>query len=333
MNQRVSKVKHPAGFELITPLLVPSFSSKGFALNENGQSELCSVIDFTKEFIHESQLVSAYDIYYKHIPPLESINKTQITFVDSGGYETSNNYDLSETRKYERSKNDWNRELFAQSVSGLGKVIPTVLVSFDHVNEKQPLEDQIRDARSLFQSTPHCLSDFLIKPQSEHLTIQIQDVIKIVGELSTFGIIGLTEKELGESMSMRLKNIFNLRRSLDAKGIKSPIHIFGALDPISVIHYFLAGAEIFDGLSWLKYSYKLGCATYINNSAILDSGAIQKTDNDLRLETIKSNLYLLERLKSILTEFTSSSDFDLFDSIGWKGLGTIIKANIDSLKN
>jgi hypothetical protein len=34
---------------------------------------------------------------------------------------------------------------------------------------------------------------------------------------------------------------------LDEAGVKSPIHVFGALDPLTVCLYFVAGAEVFDG--------------------------------------------------------------------------------------
>ena len=93
MNPRTNILKHPLGIELSTPLLIPSFSSKGFAMHD-GKSELYNIMVFAREFIYETQLLSAYDIYYGHMLDLMDINPTQLTIIDSGGYETSNNFDL-----------------------------------------------------------------------------------------------------------------------------------------------------------------------------------------------------------------------------------------------
>ena len=43
-----------------TPLLIPSFSSKGFPY-------VSEIIETTKEIICDEILVSAYDIYYKEL--------------------------------------------------------------------------------------------------------------------------------------------------------------------------------------------------------------------------------------------------------------------------
>ena len=79
MNPRTSILKHPLGIEISTPLLIPSYSSKGFAMHD-GKSELCNIMIFTKEFIYETQLLSAYDIYYRHMLDTMELNPTQLTY-------------------------------------------------------------------------------------------------------------------------------------------------------------------------------------------------------------------------------------------------------------
>ena len=60
-----------------TPLLVPSFSSKGFP-------EVADIIKMAEEFIEGPMLVSAYDLHYKHIRgPFVA---PSLLFLDSGGY-------------------------------------------------------------------------------------------------------------------------------------------------------------------------------------------------------------------------------------------------------
>src|SRR4051812_1908777 len=100
MTARVSKLNHPSGLMIETPILIPSFSSKGFSFNVKGASEAAEAIDLSKEFLTDSSLLSAYDLYHNHIPFTEDYICTDFTFLDSGGYETSEIYDFSATAKY-----------------------------------------------------------------------------------------------------------------------------------------------------------------------------------------------------------------------------------------
>jgi hypothetical protein len=331
MNHRTSIIEHPSDFKLKTPLLVPSFSSKGFALDENEKSELCKIMSFSKEFIYESQLVSAFDIYYGHIQGIPELNRTKVTFIDSGGYETSNNYDLSETRKYDRKRKNWNESLYNEVLKEWSELNPAIIVSFDDIEKRIPLEEQINNANEFFNGKSQFLTNFLIKPSDvDHNFINLDNIFKLINNLRNFDIIGITEKELGDSMFNRLRNIYLLRKNLDKASIYAPIHIFGALDPLSVILYFIMGAEIFDGLSWLKYDYNNAIATYLNNSAIIkNSNNLFLKDSEIRLNVIKDNIYNLESLKEILLSFQSNADYSIFDEIGGFGFGNKINEYIE----
>jgi len=331
MNPKTTILKHPLGIEVSTPLLIPSYSSKGFAMHD-GKSELCNIMIFTKEFIYETQLLSAYDIYYRHMLDTMELNPTQLTIIDSGGYETSNNFDLSETRKYDRSKKNWSKELFNEVLDNWTELYPAIVVSYDAVELKIPIKEQVKNALNFFNSKTQFLTDFLIKPNEiESNFIDINEVLKNTISFVDFNIIGVTEKELGNSYFTRMKNIYLLRNELDKNNISSPIHVFGALDPLSVILYFIMGAEIFDGLSWLKYDYYKCCASYVNNSSILKNiGSVYLTDNEIRMQTIKDNIYQLETLKNILIDFSKNKDYGIFDQFGGNGFGSMINEIIQN---
>ncbi len=49
-----------------------------------------------------------------------------------------------------------------------------------------------------------------------------------------------------------MQNIAKLRKALDKAGLNIPLHVFGSLDTVTTPLYFLAGADIFDGLTWLR---------------------------------------------------------------------------------
>ena len=94
MLARTTTLIHPSGERLETPLLVPSFSSKGFGTDASGASEVRRILSIAEEYLTESMLVSAYDIYHDHVGlPMSAL--TNIVLVDSGGYETSDLHDLS----------------------------------------------------------------------------------------------------------------------------------------------------------------------------------------------------------------------------------------------
>jgi hypothetical protein len=311
MNQRISKIIHPAGIELNTPLLVPSYSSKGFQLYENGESEIQKIMAFSNEFIYESQLISAYDIYYKHLPLISDLKKSQVTLIDSGGYETSDNYDLSETKKYSRNGKVWNLDLLNKVIDEWNQSDAAILINFDDINSRKSFQYQIQDAIEFFERRKLCLSDFLIKPeQKEDYFLNIQSIVDNIKDLRYFDIIGFTEKELGDSIISRMLAIYKIRTALNGNNIQSPIHIFGTLDPICVTLYFMAGAEIFDGLTWLKYAYVDGLAIYNNNSCFINEFfSIYLTDDEIRKKIIKNNIYYLEMLKMKLSESVISGDF------------------------
>src|SRR5258705_9970580 len=101
---RKSSITHPLGVVLETPLLVPSFSSKGFLFKEIKTRQISEVTDFIEvsaQVLTESILVSAYDLHRRHIQPASRISKiAPVVFIDSGGYEVSDIHDFPAIYKH-----------------------------------------------------------------------------------------------------------------------------------------------------------------------------------------------------------------------------------------
>ncbi len=313
--------------EFETPLLIPSFSSKGFSFAKDGVSEVADVFKLSTEFLTESLLISAYDLYYNHLPLNEDLLCTEVLMLDSGGYETSEIYDLSTTSKYSYPIKDWDLSKLNDIISKWPSHKPTIIVSYDHGDARHSLKQQITDAECLFAKYPDCASNFLIKPEKDtQRYIQIDSIITNIRSLASFTIIGVTEKELGNSILERMKNIKLIRDALDKISVSSPIHIFGSLDPITSILYFLAGAEIFDGLTWLKYSYYNNAAIYNSNFGVLNSElGINVKDSKVKSLAITKNIYYLEKMKYAMKDYIMHKDFNVFDEIGGTGFGEIIE--------
>lgn len=305
---RSTKIHHPLGVTLETPLLVPSFSSKGFGFDAEEKSQIKEIFSVVSEYLTDIMLISAYDIAYEHLE-LHERAITELTIVDSGGYEISDLYDLSAVYRYPTQPSEWTIELLRRVYDTWPEHIPAAFVSYDHPEDRRPLQEQIEAARSLFSHYPRQLHTLLIKPETKtQRYVKMTNIIAGVEALRDFDIVGLTEKELGSSILERMMNIAAIRIAMDDAGSNNvPIHIFGSLDPITSVLYFLAGAEVFDGLTWLRYGYD-GVASYQCNYGALQIG-IDRHDDFIRAKTMQENLSYLTELTHQMRKYLLEGDF------------------------
>jgi hypothetical protein len=309
MLARSSKLRHPSGVAMTTPILVPSFSSKGFSFEEDGTSEITGIIEAASEWLTETALFSAYDYHYKYIPQ-KFYSSVEICFVDSGGYEKNNDYDLSTVYAASGSNSDWSEDLLTEVYDSLPSDGSFVLVNHDFVGK--PIVEQIEGSIKLLSNYRNSLCTILLKRErKDQKYIDIRSVLRYANELGKFNIIGLTEKELGRSLLDRMRSIAQLREELDRCGINAPIHVFGSLDPITTVIYFLAGAEIFDGLTWLRYAYLNGTAVYPHNYGALQVG-IHQRDEIIRLKSFVENINYLQDLTFQMRSYLLDGDFLAF---------------------
>lgn len=317
---RSRALQHPLGVALHTPLLVPSFSSKGFGFvpkrGTQGKgprtkrvSEVSDALEFSAQFLDKAVLLSAYDIYHGHLKrPERFFDRPSVLFLDSGGYETTAVYDDSHSFAPAYTPLRWTPQNHRAVLTSLPKHVPLVVVSPD---KHGSVKSQIRAAKNFFSDYPECLSDFLVKPSSRReKVVDIDDVVRNASDLLRFSVIGVTEKELGNSVLSRVENIAKLRRGLDALGTDRPIHVFGSLDPIVTPLYFLAGAEIFDGLSWLRYYFHDGASNHLISAAVLEHG-ISTRFAQLRGAVLAGNLAYLRTLELELRGLAADPRHDL----------------------
>lgn len=289
-----------------TPLLVPSFSSKGFP-------EVEEIVKYSEELIEGPALVSAYDIHHKKIAP--PFNFASLLFLDSGGYEASKDVELSDYGDKKHIPEEWNRGFHDSVVADWKPSVPSVLISYDHPKERLSIEDQISRARELAPGRTDVLREILLKPEtSTQSRLQIDNVIENIHSLSHFDIIGVTEKEIGSSLLERMKNIAALRTALNKVDLDKPIHVFGSLDTVTSPMYFLAGADIFDGLTWLRFAYQDGRTLYKQNYGATVSISIKA--HVLDGMCWDNNYRYLQELQLEMRRFLQSEDFSSFKHNG-----------------
>jgi hypothetical protein len=252
--------------------------------------------------------VSAYDVKYTKKFP--NMSFSDLIFLDSGGYEVARDMDVSEIGLYKPESEDWDRDLHKCSIKKLSTSKPVVLISYDHPNERHSIKDQIVYAESLFKRRKN-VKEILLKSEKSKHTIDISHIIENVEALDQFDIIGVTEKELGSSMLDRMLNIAKLRKDMDDAGVKKPLHLFGGLDPISTPLYYFAGADIFDGLSWLRFVFDNGNTLYIDSYGPKKYGIHEPLGKIWKI-SMTSNNTMFARLTLDLVKFQQTQDFRIF---------------------
>ena len=278
-----------------TPLIAPSFSSRGFPY----------LSDIWEEFRHKLYgvcLVSAFDVAGRRIPS-DLADLVNVAILDSGLYETRvRKLDLNATDSSPHSE-DWPREQYLEAVQSIGTQGNLILVNFDHVGR---LEDQIEMAVEDFSMAPRAASDFLVKPAHATELVNLPKLAQFADALKQFSVIGIAAREAGDSLLERCRSIVMLRDLLNGAGLDTPVHVFGAIKPYEVLAYFLCGADIFDGLSWLRWAFRDNGSVPIDETATED---MQWTLTDWELHTIQStqNLTLLFRLQQAMEEYAVSN--------------------------
>lgn len=315
MLAKSSTIRHkPTGVTLQTPLLVPSFSSKGFARSKGDEkSEIGNILGTAGEFLTEAYLISAYDIYYGHIPGADGLPFTpEMIFLDSGGYEISTDRDYSSVIDPLPAPDPWELSMWESIVSSWPVELPLVAICYDHHEERAPFGDQVAFARQRFRKCQQHLHSLLIKPETKsQFTLEraLKSAIADPEELASFDMVGVTEKELGRTMLDRMVQIALLRRAMDEAEVAIPLHVFGALDPISVCLYYISGAEVFDGLTWIRYAYDDGRCIYTHNHGVLKYG-LHVRDDAVKSRALADNYYCLQDLQRRLREFEATGNFE-----------------------
>lgn len=293
-SRRIRKI------DVTTPLLIPSFSSIVFEIPISKIHEMLTYL------ITKASLVSAYDLNYGLIEK-DNVWVSEVVFIDSGNHEVNILRDLGIPVK------DWSASMYSELLSSLPLNDLLSKIALVNSDETVPLKEQISEAHALFSKFPNQATCFLCKPSDKSMKgVYIPDLVKDISMIEAFDILGFTEKELGDSLLHRCKNLLKVRTALDSKKLTTPIHIFGCLDPLSILSYFLCGADIFDGTSWLRYGFHDHIAMYINNYPFFEEGRWSEPHFSVRLSTYAQNLRGLEDLRLRMRSFTQEYNFDVF---------------------
>ena len=277
--------------DVSTPLIVPSFSSSGFPDVESIYNEM-------RDSLYGVCLVSALDLASGCIPA-DVTDEVNLVLVDSGMYEARTKvgapiYTLSPVASH-----NWSRRQYSSLAGGIDPMSNTILVNYDCPG---PISRQFKHAVEDFSHAPHTASDFLVKPEFPSQLVNVARLATHSEELKQFNIVGMTAEEAGDSLKSRCRMVVMLRNALLDAGLDLPIHVFGALKPIEVLAYFLCGADVFDGLSWLRFSFNGNGSTPIEEAAFDDDKA-DLAAFEFRIAEGRANLGVLYRLQTSMNRY------------------------------
>ncbi len=198
---------------------------------------------------HPQFLVSAADIYFlrknrqtesrkiaEHLT--RARNQRQVVLLDSGNYE-----------KYWQ-KLDWTVEQFHEVLS----YTPVSLAfCFDDLEPPDSIEKSIVQIE---QSTARDRRENEMESMLPIVHAQKRGdfpfVCKAIAERLQPILIGVPERELGAGIVDRVRSVVAIRKELDSTGHYHCLHLLGTGNPISLLAFYLAGADSFDGLEWCQ---------------------------------------------------------------------------------
>lgn len=343
MLARRSTLRLRSGVCVELPLLVPSFSSKGFPTfgktirkKKVRISEATHALEVMAPYLGTTTLVSAYDIHHGLLDkPIQRLRGRDISFLDSGGYELQSDFDSTEPSQGDYAARPFTEADYRAVLARLPEDLPVVIANFDWGTKGKPLNEQLANARELFHEFPERLTNFIVKPTKKRTLLNVAEIRANAKEFRSFDILGVTEKELGSDLLDRLENLAAIRAELDRQQIKMPIHVWGGLDPLITPLYFFAGAEIFDGVSWLRYAFHEGTAIYRDCYGVLRDGLETSLDH-ARAKAMHENLSVLRRLTTSFQRFVDSNaeDFTVFEwhSKTLKAAYDVMRSRIPELK-
>jgi hypothetical protein len=295
-----------------TPLLLPSFSSLAL------ESDLADTVTRIGDIVVGPILISAFDLHRGGlIKPGqgEGVFNAPLTFIDSGGYE---NIHVRRQPKFSAHQHRAVLDAWPQDKD-------TVSVNYD-----RPSDDVAKQIEAALSICPGRVLGraLLLKPGGRvPLSGLIKQLRRHTKIITGVDVVGVTEKEAGAFFLERLQTVATLRQELDMIGFDDlPIHVFGGLDPIRTPLYFLAGADIFDGLSWLRYGYEAGRAVYMSAFASLEHPSVPIDEAEWMVR--RSNFIEITKMQTALRKYLATKSPEDLHQMGSRFLSILDQIDI-----
>jgi len=223
-------------------------------------------------------------------------------------YETRGLID-TESNRNQTDQPLWSQEMYVESARKFAHN-GDIIVSYD--NRSLSVIDQIQQGLSLFKliEQQSITRDLLLHPNGASPEKLANTIAELAPDID---IIGLTEKDIGFPWFIAASYIHQLRTKLDDNlGRYIPIHIFGCFDPQTIAHLFFSGADIFDGLAWMRHYFHDGHSFSDKEFEYSTSPEQLLKPWEAAQNLLRNNVEELERLRTDLRYTVLTRDSSLF---------------------
>lgn len=229
------------GKEITTPFHFASISS----IKTNYDVE--TYLDIILKLGYPGFLISSYDIAKLDTNQQEAITKRTAVIEKKGilGLLDSGHY---EAFWYKDTK--WSFGIFGNILSRF----PTDLCfSYDvYCDGKTSLDTHLKETVASVYRTASIQSGTTTIPLLHCTESSYPTFARKIVEGLNPEIIGIPERELGQTIIERCENLKRIRDEVDKTGLDVPIHLLGTGNPVSILAYTVCGADLYDGLEWCK---------------------------------------------------------------------------------
>ena len=269
-------------------------------------------VDILKSYYRYNKniLLSLYDIKYylnNEKDLLQDIfNCMNSIFLDSGRYE------INASLRLGLSSKKWDYSLYLDTLKWVLSEfnLNNKLYIGNYDDYSLNLNDQIGASINTFNEikndfkTKQVRYVFTIHPKSFKVDDWDSPVIQnLASNFKGSSLIAIPEKELGASISDKIKNI-KILTSYDY-----PLHLLGCLDPTYLIIFVLTGVRYFDGLNWLKFYFN-DKVSYYRNLYELDLNMGKALDSR---SYIVNNCIYIDKLINDLEYSINTGDYTIFE--------------------
>lgn len=241
------RLKHIISNKMRLPILFQSVSSFETQLPTHEAVEALDIFKFP------SILVSAYDLEKREEYNQKEFIKNIVAYKEGGGVIL---LDSGCYEKYRNKNKSWCREKFHNLIKSIPYDLMFCFDEYDLTKDIPELSAEIIEsvAKDQEQTSVPVLPIIHARTNKngEYIFDSLPELVLEVAKRLSPSLIAIPERELGDGLLERIKNIVKIRELLNTLFYYQPIHILGTGDPIVIPFFIAAGADSFDGLEWCR---------------------------------------------------------------------------------
>lgn len=198
----------------------------------------------------KSILVSAYD--------LVKSDDRELMIEEIKAYREQGGFVLIDSGNYEADRTEDTTWTPAQFHQALLETPHDCAFCFDNLEQDSDPEKAIEEViQAVKRDASHTVAPvfpIIHVSQDEEGLKRLPYIVREVAHRIRPSVIAIAERELGPGLALRAQTMKRIRTALRELPFYQPIHLLGTGNPWSISVLVAAGADMFDGLEWCRFS-------------------------------------------------------------------------------